>query len=563
MVGLSLVILAGSFVIACVFAVRSLLSAWATGQWDENYWHDFLMTTFVPLFGLATQIPLAFLKMTEPISPYQMRLALSLTRALAVVGDTELAPVETKLLDRLRSESTVGLPARFGPLARPARDLEHNNLLSGGLALVVTVGCLLIGLAVITLAVAEQYHVLLVALGVTTLVLSTMGVREIMRGMRLRRRITIEADAWGIRMPVPEDRSRTLSIAWHDARSLVTLSYPALLRGEMRHMFALDTENVTIAGEVGSHESGDVAEISDRLCALIHTRTGLVPHDLTTTAAKLTTAHWEPAYKQVFESLAGFLATNISQPVDDTVVQAQRMLRRPARFRSVIRPALTLMVVLLMVPGLLAGAGVGLQRYQSSYYDNLLRQIHTRAPLYHDPLTVANRDWTVHAPAAEDQHAYTFTNGSYQVGGKLNSGFDLLTSLAPGAYGDVAIEVTARQSAGPDYLGVGLVARVSPGSEVVFTLSPSGMWYLARYGLSQNLGMELYSFQGSGYAHKSAGAANRLTLVTRGNDYICYINGQFVGTFHGAPSESGGAGVIIETDGTITGAFTDFAIYPA
>lgn len=554
----TLAILSVCFVVGCVFSIRSFLNAWATGRWDQQYWDTFLLQTFLPMFMLATQIPLTLLKLATSYSPKQVRAALSVVRGVAADGAGTLASVDVKLRERLHEEPVVDLPTRFEGLSRPTRDLELNYLLGGGAALAIALACPVIALAVAILAGPAGHVPLIVELCIGSAALGIWGTRNLLRGLRLGRHVTIEAETWGIRVTLPEEHARELSIAWHEARSFFTLRYWTEWQSGDHHVFVLDTDGAAIVWKVAARDASEIAETSDSLCALIAARTGLVPHDLTDVAAQITTARWKPAYARMFDTIAA----NSSAIGNEALSRAVRLMPRPARFRTVIRPAMALMFALLLVPALLAGASIGAEHYQSSYYDALLQRIHTHTPLYRDSLTAADADWQVHEPTTEDQRLYTFEGGNYQIGGATTDNFDHLISLAPGVYDNAAIEVTARQYGGPDYLGIGLIIRGSASDEVVFSVSPSGMWHFARYGSAPNDGLSVFSFQGSGYVHTSVGAANRLSIIARGSDYICYINGEFVGAIHDRLVPAGRAGVIVETDGTMTGAFTDFSVYP-
>jgi hypothetical protein len=69
----------------------------------------------------------------------------------------------------------------------------------------------------------------------------------------------------------------------------------------------------------------------------------------------------------------------------------------------------------------------------------------------------------------------------------------------------------------------------------------------------------------TGAIHQGFGAANRLAVIMRGSEYICYINGQFVGIYRDAGSQDGPVGLYASSDQSEDApiaAFTDFAIYP-
>ena len=62
--------------------------------------------------------------------------------------------------------------------------------------------------------------------------------------------------------------------------------------------------------------------------------------------------------------------------------------------------------------------------------------------------------------------------------------------------------------------------------------------------------------------HRGVGASNRVAILMRGDTYVHYVNGTFIGagTDSSAPS-SGAAGVYVNSDAA-GGQFSDFAVYP-
>ena len=118
--------------------------------------------------------------------------------------------------------------------------------------------------------------------------------------------------------------------------------------------------------------------------------------------------------------------------------------------------------------------------------------------------------------------------------------------------------------------GLALRARDDPEDFVVFAVSQSGGWFLARYAGGRTSAapgqwIALGGDVSSGAVRTGAGATNQLLVLMRGNTYTCYINGRFVGTVRvgaGGDALSSGAVGVWLGDATTTGVFTHFAVYP-
>jgi hypothetical protein len=102
---------------------------------------------------------------------------------------------------------------------------------------------------------------------------------------------------------------------------------------------------------------------------------------------------------------------------------------------------------------------------------------------------------------------------------------------------DVAIAVTARQTGTAHHDGAGLVARrldhgAGEYDEIVFMINPTnGFWTLdhSQPGDSNSGANWRYLDGGDSPAiHTGADAVNRLLLVLRGTENLCYVNHQFV-----------------------------------
>ncbi len=105
--------------------------------------------------------------------------------------------------------------------------------------------------------------------------------------------------------------------------------------------------------------------------------------------------------------------------------------------------------------------------------------------------------------------------------------------------------------------------------QIIFYVSPSGQgWSLFHYQPGHADDSDNWSYIDSGDSaaiHKGDNASNRLLLVLRGSEYLCYINGQFLArevdsTVTPSSPKYGYPGLFVNDD-TTTGVFNDFAVY--
>jgi hypothetical protein len=226
---------------------------------------------------------------------------------------------------------------------------------------------------------------------------------------------------------------------------------------------------------------------------------------------------------------------------------------------------------------LLVAAGIcglwGLNDYQlSAYYQALPARIAAETPLFSDPLTDRDYAWDIQTPTATDSTSAQYAHGGYAITGGPAGYTNEETMDAQ--YVDVAIAVTARQIGSSDSDGVGLVARsldtgMSQTDEIIFLVSPSGGgWSLYHFQPGHSNPDDNWNYLDGGDSdaiHEGANASNRLLLVLRGREYLCYINGQFVArdvdsTVTPSSPMFGYPGLFINDDAT-TGVFNDFAVY--
>lgn len=233
------------------------------------------------------------------------------------------------------------------------------------------------------------------------------------------------------------------------------------------------------------------------------------------------------------------------------------------------------LVVLFFAPIVV---GLRLQSVQRGYYNAIARHVLSHQPSFTDAMAQPDGRWPVKAPDGGHDPSYRYQEGAYQItGGPAMNTVEAMLSTShgdPATFGDAAIEVTARQAGMSEYNGVGLILRdVESGPNgyfVAFWITPDGGWSLSRFAGNESApggwtGLVSSSDDSSRWSpvHKGLGAANTILVVMRGDEIICFVNGQFVTAARDSHiPASGRAGVFLD-DSANTGIFSDFAVYPA
>lgn len=201
----------------------------------------------------------------------------------------------------------------------------------------------------------------------------------------------------------------------------------------------------------------------------------------------------------------------------------------------------------LLLIVLFAATAFGLQNYESYSYNALLAQIQTHKPLY-------------------QQAAETFPPYNYYLQGLHHIPFGTPAFQTPDTYGDSIVEVTVQLTSkespsGQSTDSLGLLLRgYNTDTGIIFQLSPNGDWSIGRPS-DEDKDETLSYLHHTNAIHTAPGAPNRLAVIMRANQYICFVNNQFLGIYQDSGSPRGPIGFNIETD-TASTAFTDFTIYP-
>jgi hypothetical protein len=445
------------------------------------------------------------------------------------------------------TEGSLGMAA-WGPLQQPLYGAYEVMKVAGWVAFSLGLLFLLI-FALVPLIPGSQSDEIawqgLVICIVISGVVCVGGLFAVFWARRMPRSFEVRADGWRLEWRHLRwwgTSRRITSMAWSEARAFYTFDYkqetgPARLRGAYR-VYVLDGEQAAlvwmVAAAMDATEPG--AGGTDAVCRLIAKYTRLPLRNLSAEVDRLAERlEDKPARRRKHA------------PPSLEALQQPPSTHPLASFRW---PYLRYVVLLpLLIVGLFPGAAWGLQTYQSAQYERLLAQERAHRPLYHDSLATPTGDWPVQRPSAQDPRGYAYVDHVYQ----LTGGY-FTVALAPPVYGDMAVEVTVRLTGGAQTLGniwVGMVLHMdAQGNGLLFQVNPGGDWSIGTVDDSE--------FHHSGAVQVSK---NRLTVIMRGDEYICFANDHFIGIYHSTQFPAGYAGLFLGSPLT-TAAFTDFTIYP-
>lgn len=414
-------------------------------------------------------------------------------------------------------------------------------------------------------------------------------------------------DDWGIRWRARGWRTHEYTLAWHDIAVFCVYHQKADAGAKVSYTYIAMSSDLSFSWILPHRHKAVIREASERLSRLVVTRTGRPLLDVTQSITAL--GMWSAAAtnpraiqwrRQIVEQLAAFQENRKTRSsIEETaqglfgemfeelaVAEDMAPLHRSTieeidRFASPVRPirmrarfyVLNILLILLVSVGVYGTWQVN-QQHADEYYRTLPGRIAAETPLYSDSLVSVIYAWPRQKPTATDSTSYQYAYGGYAItGGPTGSTTEVIQEAQ---YVDLAVAVTARQIGSSDNDGVGLIARSFPPDDnesdaIIFTISPSaGFWGLAHYQPGHKNPDDNWNFLDGGNSsaiQTSAGAANRLLLVVRGTEYLCYINGQLVGrdvdsTVTRSSPRFGSSGLFLN-DNTTVGVFNDFAIYEA
>lgn len=406
-----------------------------------------------------------------------------------------------------------------------------------------------------------------------------------------RRRKVLAVDDWGIRWRERRWRTREHALAWADVsafcveHSLKSLSYQYtfLLLGE-HESFAW---TMPLNGNNSQHAAGEL------LARLVVTRTQLpllnvsktityterTPFPFDATAPRKPEKPSPSAMRfPILTRTLGDKATQVR--VEQGLAEGYAALERaaaPRRLRVLKLDQrifwIDLALVIIVAFGF-CGLWMVDQQRSDAYARTFPTLIANETPLFSDSVTAPSGNWPVHVPTDNDLDTISkqYVYGGYALtGGQQN--FDIEQMYSKRAFADVAVTVTVRQIGTGDYDGVGIIVVDADGSMATFTVSPAhGTWTLyyftpGKYANPEdNWHYDGGSNTGIHAIHTGTNAVNRLLLVVRHGEYLCYVNDQLIAIDGVSDASTKGhlsyIGLDVE-DNTTIGVFNNFAIYPA
>ncbi len=496
-----------------------------TGQW-EGFWGINIASIFLMLLmpimfiyvGARAVNRRAQLQEDEPRAPAQT------LRQAALAGDETRAPLATPQPTPLEDGIILTTPLRLGPLYRPDKARRGSSIgmelaISGGSTAVVLGAFVLIALGQVLPEALIYAIIWFVGIGAMLLVWAWE---------RALKKITVTVDEQGLQWKLLHWRlpSPTLRLAWQDARAFYTFDYEqrSTLGWHSWRIYVLDAPAATLAWAVEvphryARQSVFTGQsIHERLAQVIVTRTGLPLRTLATAAGELA------------RELARQPLRPGARDADTQAGVSERPPQPPTRWLRRWYPLMPPLALLVLLPL----TAWGIQSYYTSYYGLLLARARSHHPLYYRATTDANN--------------FVFVNSVYEW----------QAAFAPNVYGDAAVEVTARLPKDA-VASFGLILHTDNDSErqVVFKLDLDGYWSLG--AIDANPGILIRT----NTVNAAPGASNRLTVIMRGNQYICYVNDTFLAIYQEAQATTGQVGIFVDGAYVLDMAtFSDFTVYP-
>lgn len=423
-----------------------------------------------------------------------------------------------------------------------------------------------------------------------------------------RRARLLAVDNWGIRWRARGWRTSEKTLAWQDVAAFCVYHNSDTTSSKITNdIYVVMSSDLSFAWTLPHRSKSAARAASELLSRLVVTRTHKSLLDITQrveTVDVWTQAAAKPrTYERDQRSLAQLVETERSKsnltaatekvgdffselyekrahaegmaPLHRTMleeIERHASPARPIRLRARFYWLNALLIVLIALAT--GGALEYEQRQLPAYYRTLPAQIAAATPVYRSPLTAPNTDWPLRGPTVTNTTTYQYTHGGYAItGGPAGYTLEAIMRIR---FGDIAVAVTVRQIGTAYNDGIGLVARsldrgANEYDKIVFMISPTkGFWTLYHYQPGHNNSDDNWRYLDGGDSaaiHTGADAVNRLLLVLRGTEYLCYVNNQFVGrhvdtTVISSSPRSGFTGLIINDDMTV-GVFNDFTVYPA
>jgi hypothetical protein len=516
--------------VPCIVGGFALWATWPSGMWGD-FWSDtFLMKVFLPTFSVFPTLASISLSIYALRASRAWLAKAQLLRQAAVAGNAQIAPLAAKWSQQLTTPAIAAHTRLWGPFKQPPEEtigwMQVIGLLLGFFAAMIA---LIVGAGWSTLPLLVK-----LALGIFAALLLLAGGAAFLSSWLMRGDRKVLTDEQGVEWNWPRWWGRTRArMDWQEARAFFTCTYDkkrsSRAASDQLQVYILEAPQATLAWAIPAAPTARERKEHELFCLVIAARTRLPLRDLSAAAADLE--------KQAPDTT-----------FSPDLLKQQKRHRRRAGLYFTLSPLLAL--------GLVAATAWGLQTYQIHQYAQLLAQIHAHKPLYYDPLTKADGIWKIQGPQLTDAGSFSFADGSYQL-----ANGDTMISLGPQVAGDAEVEVTVRlsdTSAHSSFDSVGLVLQDDGSDSILFEVYTSGDWFIGH--------LYDYSSHSTGAFNKTPGAPNRLAVIMRGNQYICFVNDQLVGIAQNNQGRAGQVGVyhggtFYEADQSLA-AFNDFAVYP-
>ncbi len=558
-----LIVFAITLVAALWTGISALQFGWETGQWGVEYQTRLLTFIIIPVQCLIPWLQVVMRPVFRP-TPRQLTGGAAALRDSAAL-DTRGIPVAADVLLALDDVAPPSLPAALGPFHRPNSALRAVDTVLGIVLLLSGLGIAGIFIAVLVaaprlLSWPPAVSLSGVALG---LVLCTGGVALLVEASRLGRRVRVQADEMGLRWEQDLPRRHEVRVPWADISSIFVISHTRGL--DRRLTCVVDGGAATLVFDLSSETfSGEVTD-AKRLAKRVLARTGQPLLDQTKLAESLCARRDSSQYRAAYETLTRPRGAGLSPTP---------WLPRPFTARHIKAAVVIFLLPILLIPGFVL-SGAGLRHEQQQQYSALLAEAHAHPPLYHDALARPDADWVVHGPTSDDPSSYSFAGGGYLItpaAGTSQQDSPFIEVYAPGTYREAMVEVTMRMApGGVPFASAGLALHAvegDAGANLQFGIAGDGGWAVNHFAncsqSTSGLAYPTCGYYADGPAsviHRAAWAPNKLSVILRGSQVICFINGVYVGSLVDPHPHAGRLGFGVEGLGVAV-EFSDFTIYP-
>lgn len=372
------------------------------------------------------------------------------------------------------------------------------------------------------------------------------------------KKLTIVTDEAAIRW---QRFGRWVVVPWSSVQTIGAYTHPQRRFQDLTITYVIMAQDLLFTWKNNPQNSSSEADDTTDLLRIAVTRTGLPVRDLnplaTAISAQADLLAARPPKSPVFAD-----SHTLADRAADLLHMEVAVYQSPARqWRSAV--LVGLVTILALLP-LLVGYGLH-DIAQPTYFATLPARIHAKTPLFSDSLRATDGLWPIQSSTQDDYRHLAYTSNGYTLTG--NTTGKEVYAVMPDTYGSVAIQVTATETGTipPNtYDGVGIIMRgnnvasdpLDEYNYCTFSVNYHGDWRVACGFLGPVIGH-------SAAIHTGPGATNTLLVIARGNQYICYVNGQYVGQIYDRYSvhKTVGQVGVVNVESGMQGTFTDFTVW--